>query len=76
MTETKISKSQKKNISIFYDFKSFKGFTFENNINIINKLYLGLGIDINKNQFIYINEKDGKTYIAANRLKIIKKIKI
>ena len=75
MTETKISKSQKKNISIFYDFKSFKGFTFENNINIINKLYLGLGIDINKNQFIYINEKDGKTYIAANRLKIIKKNK-
>ena len=51
---------------LYYDVGKFKGNTFENNINTINKLYLGLGLKISELPYIYINESDNKTYLSAN----------
>ena len=51
---------------LYYDAGKFKGNTFENNINIINKLYLGLGLKISEVPYIYIDESDNKTYLSAN----------
>ena len=52
--------------SLYYDDKKFKGNTFENNLNTINKLYLGQGLKISETPNIIINEKDKNTYLVAN----------
>ena len=57
---------QSNNMRIYYDAERFKGNTFEQNINIVNKLYLGLGLKISDVPYIYIGEKDNNTYLSAN----------
>ena len=54
------------NTKIYYDARKFKGNSFENNINTINKLYLGLGLKINEIPYIYVDENDNKNYLLAN----------
>ena len=54
------------NTKIYYDARKFKGNSFENNINTINKLYLGLGLKINEVPYIYVDENDNKNYLLAN----------
>ena len=54
------------NTKIYYDARKFKENSFENNINTINKLYLGLGLKINEIPYIYVDENDNKNYILAN----------
>ena len=61
---------QIKEKKLYYDAGKFKGNTFENNINTINKLYLGIGLKITDIPYIYVDEKDNKTYLAANRFMI------
>ena len=51
---------------IYYDARKFKENSFENNINTINKLYLGLGLKINEIPYIYVDENDNKNYLLAN----------
>ena len=55
-----------KNMKIYYDYKEFKGNTFEKNINSINNLYFGQGIAISETPFIYIDEKEKKNYLSTN----------
>ena len=43
------------NTKIYYDTRKFKENSFENNINTINKLYLGLGLKINEIPYIYVD---------------------
>ena len=54
------------NTKIYYDARKFKENSFENNINTINKLYLGLGLKINEIPYIYVDENDNKNYLLAN----------
>ena len=54
------------NTKIYYDTRKFKENSFENNINTINKLYLGLGLKINEIPYIYVDENDNKNYLLAN----------
>ena len=54
------------NTKIYYDARKFKENSFENNINTINKLYLGLGLKINEIPYIYVDENDNKNYVLAN----------
>ena len=61
---------QIKEKKLYYDAGKFKGNTFENNINTINKLYLGIGLKITDIPYIYVDEKDNKTYLAVNRFMI------
>ena len=51
---------------IYYDAEKFKGNTFEQNINSVNKLYLGLGLKISDVPYIYMSEKDNNIYLSAN----------
>lgn len=60
----KHQESQK--IKIYYDIGMLKGNTFEQSINTVNKLYLGLGLKISEVPYIYISENDKKIYLAAN----------
>ena len=57
---------QRTNIKLYYDVGNFKGNTFEQNINAVNKLYLGLGLKISDMPYIYVSESDNKTYLSAN----------
>ena len=70
-------KEQKENIikvakepSLYADIGGFKGFSFQSNIDSINKLYFGQGLVISKVPYIYRNEKDGKYYLSAYCFKI------
>ena len=63
---------QIKEKKLYYDAGKFKGNTFENNINTINKLYLGIGLKITDIPYIYVDEKDNKTYLAVNHRFMIK----
>ena len=55
---------------IYNDENKFKGNTFEDNINSINKLCLGQGIKIANTPFIYTKEQDKKSYLGAYYIKI------
>ncbi len=75
--EQKEQKKQKDNTikvakepSLYADIGGFKGFSFQNNIDSINKLYFGQGLVISKAPYIYRNEKDGKYYLSAYCFKI------
>ena len=51
---------------LYYEVNKCKGNTFDNNINKINKLFLGLGLKTNDVSYIYVDENYNKTYSAAN----------
>ena len=75
--EQKEQKEQKENTikvakepSLYADIGGFKGFSFQSNIDSINKLYFGQGLVISKAPYIYRNEKDGKYYLSAYCFKI------
>ena len=75
--EQKEQKEQKdtlkvaKEPSLYADIGGFKGFSFQSNIDSINKLYFGQGLVISKAPYIYRNEKDGKYYLSAYCFKIV-----
>ena len=50
---------------IYDDIRRFKGNTFEQNINTVNKLYLGLGLKISDVPYIYIDDTDKNIYLSA-----------
>ena len=60
-TEVKANKKK-----IYYDQGKFKGNTFEQNINTVNKLNLGLGLKVSTVTYIYKNESDHNIYLSAN----------
>ena len=55
---------EKKEVKLYFDVEKSKGNTFEKNVNIINNMYFGKGIDISDNPFIIINEKDQNKYLS------------
>ena len=55
---------------IYEDYKSFKGTTFENNINCINHLLFGQGLKISDIPYIIKEEKSDKNILAINRINI------
>ena len=59
--------------SLYKDFGGFKGFTFQDNINSINKLYYGQGLKISEVPFIFKNENDNKYYISAHKIELLSK---
>ena len=61
---------QAKNTKIYYDYASFKGNTFEENVKSINSLLFGQGIKISDSPFIYLDEKDKKNYLSATQCSI------
>ena len=67
-TEVKANKTK-----IYYDQGKFKGNTFEQNINTVNKLYLGLGLKVSTVPYIYKNESDHNIYLSANSFKVTTK---
>ena len=56
--------------SIYADIGGFKGNTFQNNINSINRLYYGQGLKISDTLYLHRNEKDNKYYLSANKIEI------
>lgn len=59
--------------SLYKDFGVFKGFSFQDNINTINKLYYGQGLKISEVPFIFKNENDNKYYISAHKIELLSK---
>ena len=57
--------------SLYADIGGFKGFSFQSNIDSINKLYFGQGLALSEIPYIYKSEKDGKYYLSAYCFKII-----
>ena len=74
MNQIKESKESDK-VKIYFDAGRFKGNTFEQNINTVNKLYLGIGIKISDVPYIYMKENDNCIYLSANTFTIINKDK-
>ena len=56
--------------NLYYDCGGFKGFSFQKNIEVINKLYFGQGLQISELPFVFKNEQDEKYYLSAYRFKI------
>ena len=65
--ENKIAKES----GLYCDIQGFKGFSFQKNIDSINKLYFGQGLAISAIPYIYKNESDGKYYMSAYCFSII-----
>ena len=64
---------KRKNITfcrIYYDINKSKGNTFEKNINTINNIYFGQGINLTDNPYIILNEKDHNKYFSLRRFAI------
>ena len=64
-------------IICFFYFKTFltnksKGNTFEKNINLINRMYFGQGINITDNPFVTLSEKDQNKYLSVQCFRIKK----
>ena len=57
--------------SLYCDIGSFKGFSFQNNVDSINKLFFGLSLSLSENTYIFKNEEDGKYYLSAYCFRII-----
>ena len=71
MEQTNNKKQEEKGKSLYCDIGNFKGFTVQNNVDSINKLYFGLGLSLSDTPYIYKNEKDGKHHPGAYCLRII-----
>ena len=61
------NKEQKQKTKIYYDYGSFKGSVFEENVTSINSLLFGQGIKISYSPFIYRDEKDKKNYLSVTK---------
>ena len=59
------NKNQEETGKLYCDMGNFKGFTVQNNIGSINKLYFGLSLSLSDTPYIYKNEEDGKYYLGA-----------
>ena len=70
--ETFEESNKNNQVKIYYDAGRFKRNTFEQNINAVNKLYLGLGLKIRDIPYIYVNETDNNIYLSANNFIIEK----
>ena len=68
--------SKNEKTKLYYDAEKFKGNTFEKNIQVINKLYFGLGIKITDIPYIYMSQSDDNIYLSANSFIIENKDKI
>ena len=73
--DKKDSNEKAKGDKKYWDYKHFKGNTFETNINRINDLLLGRSQKISKTQFIYVDENDDKNNISTNYFIIRRKAK-
>ena len=65
------NKNQEETGKLYCDMGNFKGFTVQNNIDSVNKLYFGLGLRLSDTPYIYKNEEDGNIYLGAYIFKII-----
>ena len=61
---------------LYYDTNKSKGNTFEKNINLINRMYFGHGINITDNPFVTLSEKDQNYYLSVQCFKISKDKKV
>ena len=61
---------KKEEQSLYYDIGGFKGNTFQDNINSINKLYYGQGLKISEVLYLLRNQKDNKYYLMANKIEL------
>ena len=61
---------------LYYDTNKSKGNTFEKNINLINRMYFGHGINITNNPFVTLSEKDQNYYLSVQCFKISKDKKV
>ena len=59
--------------NLYYELGGFKGNTFQDNINSINRLYFGQGLKISELPFLFKNDKDNNYYLSAYKIKIIPK---
>ena len=57
---------------LYYDTNKSKGNTFEKNINLINRMYFGQGINITDNPFVTLSEKDQNKYLSVQCFRIKK----
>ena len=55
---------------LYYDTNKSKGNTFEKNINLINRMYFGQGINITDNPFVTLSEKDQNKYLSVQCFRI------
>ena len=60
---------------LYYDTNKSKGNTFEKNINLINRMYFGQGINITDNPFVTLSEKDQNKYLSVQCFRIKKEDK-
>ena len=65
------NKNQEETGKLYCDMGNFKGFTVQNNIDSVNKLYFGLGLRLSDTPYIYKNEEDGNIYLGAYIFRII-----
>lgn len=73
MSESKNNTDKKKkNVEplLYYDTNKSKGNTFEKNINLINRMYFGQGINITDNPFVTLSEKDQNKYLSVQCFRI------
>ena len=66
------SNKKKEQPKLYYDTNKSKGNTFEKNINLINNMYFGQGINITDNPFITLSEKDQNKYLSVQQFAIKK----
>ena len=75
MSESKNNTDKKKKNEeplLYYDTNKSKGNTFEKNINLINRMYFGQGINITDNPFVTLSEKDQNKYLSVQCFRIKK----
>ena len=65
------NKNQEETGKLYCNMGNFKGFTVQNNIDSVNKLYFGLGLRLSDTPYIYKNEEDGNIYLGAYIFRII-----
>ena len=73
MSESKNNTDKKKKNDeplLYYDTNKSKGNTFEKNINLINRMYFGQGINITDNPFVTLSEKDQNKYLSVQCFRI------
>ena len=59
--------------NLYYELGGFKGNTFQDNINSINRLYFGQGLKISELPFLFKNDKDNNYYLSSYKIEIIQK---
>ena len=60
---------------LYNEEKTFKGNLFEESINDINKMHLGLGVKMSVTPYIYKDDNNKKSYLAAYCISLKKEIK-